>query len=122
MQGRRSGWRRPSDKPRNKRKFSVTWHTRDKDTSATSTASKKIKNSPHFASNTVIGFKYFIVKLSLIFFLESNLICKFCKKDIKFSIIKEGGLGFELNIQCQCDVNRSHPSSPKIGSGYEINR
>ena len=45
-----------------------------------------------------------------------------CGKKVEFAKSELKGLGFQLEIICNCEKSEPIPSSPKIQSGYEINR
>ncbi|KAK2579040.1 hypothetical protein KPH14_002833 [Odynerus spinipes] len=62
-----------------------------------------------------------IVFVSAFTVLSKLVICKECKKQIRFGETASYDLGFELLVQCKCGVNYIN-SSPVIDRAYEINR
>ncbi|KYN07998.1 hypothetical protein ALC62_01024 [Cyphomyrmex costatus] len=105
-----------------KRKFGGNQFTSKKSTASTSASAKKLSKNSDFEVNVDQTLSYCIVNFGLFLVLQDILICKMCKKDIKFSKRAEKGLGFSLSVQCKCDYEVSIPSSPKTNQAYEINR
>lgn len=121
----RGGHKRPSDKPV-KKTFRGNRFTSDKNTDETSTSAKKLKNNEGDLTVSVDQcLRYCIVSFSIFAALQEILLCKYCKKEIKFNKYAEKGLGFDLEVICSCSERSRIPSSPKFvgkGGGYEINR
>ncbi|EZA52865.1 hypothetical protein X777_07984 [Ooceraea biroi] len=53
--------------------------------------------------------------------IAEMLICRKCKRDVKFKECGNRGLGFQLVIACRCGSRKIH-LGPLINTGYEINR
>lgn len=108
---------------RKKKRFSGNRYTSVKNTDKNSTAAKKIDNNdPIFDVTVFPSAMYLFVHWSLFLTLQNNVVCKNCLKDVEFGINNIKGVGFSLDVQCSCEKNLHIPSSPKISSGYEINR
>jgi len=106
-----------------KRKFQGNRFTGDDDIEKTSTASKKIKSGdPDFSVTVHPTAAYVLVHWTLFIALEQSVSCKTCKKNVEFGVSNSKGLGFQLEVMCECKQRKSIPSSPKIKNGYEINR
>ncbi|KYN15554.1 hypothetical protein ALC57_12224 [Trachymyrmex cornetzi] len=106
-----------------KRKFSSNQHTSEQDTSSTSSSASKLsKKSPEFEVNIDQSVQYVIINFALFLTLQTLVICKVCKSDIRFYKYSEKGLGFKLVVQCKCETETCIPSSPEMNTTYEINR
>lgn len=106
-----------------KRSFGGNRHTSDKDTEMTSTAAKKIKDGEtEFDVRIDPSANYSFIHWSVFLTLQTILICKVCKKDIKFYKTNMKTVGYELEVSCGCVKSTLISTSPKIRSGYEINR
>lgn len=104
------------------RKFVGNQHTSKPSTSFTTTSASQLSTNADFNVNCESGFSYCILAFSIVFSaLASMLKCKSCDKDVTFTKTAIRGLGFKINIACDCG-NRGINSSKLIKTGYEINR
>lgn len=103
-----------------KRKFSGDQFSLEQETEFTTTTASKILNETDIFINSDRG--YCIVSfLSVFTALAQIIVCKKCKKDIKFGETGHQGLGFKIVLMCECG-NRSIHSGPLINDkAYEIN-
>ncbi|KAG5870767.1 hypothetical protein JTB14_020571 [Gonioctena quinquepunctata] len=106
-----------------RRSFLGNQHTSNDDTEQTSVAAKKLKNAdPQLEVKIHPLLTYVIVQWSVFATLQQRVVCAKCNKKVEFAKSVEKGLGFELQIICDCEESEPIPSSPKIKNGYEINR
>lgn len=104
------------------RKFFGNQHTTEKRTEFTSTSAKKLSSNSDFDVKVDDIFSYCILSFNLVFpTLASMLKCKTCDSDVKFTRTYIRGLGFRINIECNCG-DRTINSTHVIQSGFEINR
>lgn len=54
--------------------------------------------------------------------LSNFVVCKTCKSKVKFNIIEPKGLGFKIEVQCDCDPTVKIPSSEYDNRTYDINK
>lgn len=105
-----------------RRSFRGNQHTLD-DTENTSSAAEKLRHTDSQLEVTNHPLlTYVIVQWSIFATLQRRVVCVNCGKKVKFGQSDVKGLGFLLDIICHCKKSRPIPSSPKIKSGYEINR
>ncbi|KYQ59592.1 hypothetical protein ALC60_01383 [Trachymyrmex zeteki] len=106
-----------------RRRFCGNRYTSDSNTEKTSSAAKKLKNGdPQFQVTIHPSLAYVIVQWSVFVLLQQRVACVKCGKKVEFGKSDLKGLGFQLEIICDCEKSEPIPSSPKINSGYEINR
>lgn len=106
-----------------KRSFCGNRFTSDGNTEKTSSAAKKLKNNdPQFEVTIHPSLAYVIVQWSVFVLLQQRVACVNCGKKVEFGKSDLKGLGFQLEIICDCEKSEPIPSSPKIKNGYEINR
>lgn len=115
-------------KPRKKRctrrshEFSGNQHTAEHSTSFTSKSAEKLSTNTDFDVKIDEGFSFCILAFQLVFSaLATMLKCKTCDKDVKFTKTSVHGLGFKINVACECG-DRQISSCNNINTGYEINR
>ena len=106
-----------------KRKFHGNQYTRKEDEPVGESASaRKLSTSSTSDITCASKFSYRIIEFVSFFgALSEIIICKDCKKDMKFEEEKIRGLGFKVVISCHCS-RRLISSGPFINNGYEINR
>lgn len=116
----RSSYR--SSKPR-KRRFYGKKSNEERDKSAKESASTRklaSASSDDVPWNRLHGYR--LIEFFTVFTTLSDLvICRECKKTVKFEEAGNRSLGFKLVLMCQCgrrDIN----SSPLINTGFEVNR
>ena len=116
------GSRRPCHGAK-RRSFRGNQFTGDEKINQTSSAAKKLKSGDaQFDVQVIPSAVYVIVHWSLFLSLQKSLICRVCKGNVTFGESNMQGLGFNLNVMCKCNDSQSIPSSPKIHTGFEINR
>lgn len=95
----------------------------EKSTSFTSTSVQKILQSGKLGSYELsVDSVYCFLNFALVFnFLSDNVLCKECNGRIAFSMRDRRGIGFKLNLKCECG-EKTVASCPLIGKAYEINR
>lgn len=104
-----------------KRRFSSNRHT-SQSTASTSTSAEKLlcSQDEEIVVDKTQG--YCILHFVSVFAAISNLVlCKTCKKQIRFNDTSQRGLGFKIAATCECGVSYIN-SGPMIGNAYEINR
>lgn len=116
----KQGESRRAAKPR-KRQFYGKKKQDDKNIQQSASA-KKIRstNSEDIIYNPLHYYKI-VEFLSVFGALAELLICRQCKRDIRFEESGNRGLGFKLIVTCHCGRRAIH-SGPLINTGYEINR
>lgn len=88
-----------------------------------STSAKKLKQSEDMNDIEVNpGFGYRMINFIAVFAGISNVVCKVCKSQVKFTESGKRGLGFKIVVSCEICVQTEIPSGPFIEKGYEINR
>lgn len=106
-----------------KRGFYGNQNTSDSNIQSTSAAAKKLKEAdPELDVTVHPSHAYMIIHWALFLTLQNKILCKDCGKDLEFGKSDQKGLGFQLDVICDCEKKLSIPSSPRIGRGYEINR
>ena len=106
---------------RRSHEFSGNQHTSEHSTEYTSASAKKLSTSD-FDVKLDEGHSYSILSFSLVFSaLASILQCKTCGKDVKFTKTGIRGLGFKINIECECGDQQIN-SCNVINKSFEINR
>lgn len=116
-------WRRPGSVPK-KRKYQENQHSDEVGTDYTSASAAKLEksNDTSFDVSVKQNKGYAIIEFFLVFtMLEQFMKCKTCNSDVSFSKYGQRGLGFKVNVSCDCG-DRKIDSCPMIGTGYEINR
>lgn len=113
---KRYGRKRPHSQPPNRWEF-------EKSKSFTSTSAQKILQSGKLRSYELsVDSVYCFLNFALVFnFLSDNILCKECNGRIAFSMRDRRGIGFKLNLKCECG-EKTVASCPLIGKGYEVNR
>lgn len=102
--------------------FRGNQHTAEQDTTFTSTSAEKLKSNTDFDVKCDDSFNYCILLFPLVFSALANMLkCKTCDKDVVFSKTGIRGLGFKINISCDCG-DRTINSCKLIDKSYEINR
>lgn len=120
--GKKRGTKSPGD-PGIKRKFHGNRYTAEKDVTCVSKSAEKLKNEEDIEVAIDESSTYALLSFTLVFSaLESVLICKACKSDIKFLKKSQVGLGFNLCIKCKCDEFTTINSCPKVRNAFEVNR
>ncbi|KOC59659.1 hypothetical protein WH47_11089 [Habropoda laboriosa] len=107
---------------RKRRAFRGNQHTVEQSTEFVSTSAKKLEGSEDIDFAISKEFSYCILNFFTVFStISACVICKNCKRDVKFYQTTSRGLGFKILMKCSCNevpVN----SSPFIQNAYEINR
>ncbi|CAD7089200.1 unnamed protein product [Hermetia illucens] len=120
--GKKRGTKSPGD-PGIKRKFHGNRYTAEKDVTCVSKSAEKLKNEEDIEVAIDESSTYALLSFTLVFSaLESVLICKACKSDIKFLKKSQVGLGFNLCIKCKCNEFTTINSCPKVRNAFEVNR
>lgn len=120
--GKKRGTKSPGDSGI-KRKFHGNRYTAEKDVTCVSKSAEKLKNEEDIEVAIDESSTYALLSFTLVFSaLESVLICKACKSDIKFLKKSQVGLGFNLCIKCKCDEFTTINSCPKVRNAFEVNR
>ena len=105
-----------------KRKFSGNRYTYEQSTKNTSTAAEKLLRTEYdeITVDNTDGYHFiqFYVVLSAV---STLVVCKNCKKDIKFNKASSRGLGFKIAVSRECGASYVNSGS-MIGNAYEINR
>lgn len=106
-----------------KRRFQGNQSTVEHDINFASTSAEKLANKKTVDDIKISRvFDYCILNFFSVFStISSNVICKICKKEVKFYQTTNRGLGFKIAIQCECD-EKLIESCPFINNAYEINR
>lgn len=92
------------------------------DTAGTSASARKLNSAS--ANDIVVTptHYYRIIEFVTVFGgIAEMLICRQCKQNVTFEESGHRGLGFKINIKCQCD-RISINSGPFINNAFEINR
>lgn len=101
------------------KRFQGNQFTVEQDTSYASTSFEKLKDVDEICINP--GSYYVILNFLNVFnYLSTIVKCKECNSDVNFTRTNERGLGFKLNITCQCSSRRVE-SCPLINQAYEVN-
>ncbi|KAL7290794.1 hypothetical protein TKK_0015538 [Trichogramma kaykai] len=107
---------------RRSHEFTDNQYTADMQTDFTSSSAKKLSSNREFDVKVDETFSYCILAFNLVFSALAELLkCKICNSDVKFTQTNVRGLGFKINIECQCG-DRTINSCPMINTGNEINR
>uniref|UniRef100_A0ABD2X7K0 Mutator-like transposase domain-containing protein n=1 Tax=Trichogramma kaykai TaxID=54128 RepID=A0ABD2X7K0_9HYME len=107
---------------RRSHEFTGNQYTADMQTDFTSSSAKKLSSNREFDVKVDETFSYCILAFNLVFSALAELLkCKICNSDVKFTQTNVRGLGFKINIECQCG-DRTINSCPMINTGNEINR
>ena len=102
--------------------FSGNRYTYEQPTENTSTAAEKPLRTKDDEIKDDHTHGYRFIQFYSAFSAISNLVvCKNCKKDIKFNEASSPGLGFKITVSCECGVSYVN-SGPMIGNDYQINR
>jgi len=105
-----------------KRKFSGNRYTYEQSTANTSTAAEKLLRTEDDEIIVDQTHGYCFIEFFSVFSIISTLVvCKTCKKDIKFNQTSSRGLGFKIAVSCECGDSYVN-SGPMISNAYEINR
>ncbi|KOC69640.1 hypothetical protein WH47_10751, partial [Habropoda laboriosa] len=97
-------------------------YTSEQSSSFTSSSAKKLLQSEDKNLDVDNSHTYRILHFVIVVSTISELvICKICKKDIKFTESSSRGLGFKIAVNCDCGVSYIN-SCPLIANAYEINR
>ena len=105
-----------------KRKFSGNQYTNQQSTASTSTAAENLLPTEDDGITVDHNHGYRFIQFYSVFSAISTLVvCKNCKKDIKFNEASSQGLGFKIAVSCECGVSYVD-SGPMIRNDYEINR
>lgn len=105
-----------------KRQFKGNRYTVEQDTSFTSTSAEKLQNRRDMDVAISKEFGYCILNFFSVFSaIASSVICKICKKNIKFYQTANRSLGFKIVMQCKCGEQLIN-SCPLIDKAFEINR
>jgi len=105
-----------------KRKFSGNQYTYEQSTANTSTAAEKLLRTEDDEIIVDQTHGYCFIEFFSVFSIISTLVvCKTCKKNIKFNQTSSRGLGFKIAVSCECGVSYVN-SGPMISNAYEINR
>jgi len=113
---------RPGHKTK-KRQFRGNRYSSENETEFASTSAKKLRESTDCDVQVDVLQSYCIISfLSIFSKLTEILVCKKCKKEVRFGKTREMGLGFRLIVECSCSTE-SIESCPLIDNrSYEINR
>lgn len=105
-----------------KRKFYGNRYTVEQETSFVSTSAEKLRRTNDNKVSIDQTFGYCIVQFFAVFSGISDLvICRQCRKDVKFNQTSSRGLGFKIAVECECGVSYVN-SSPFVRNAFEINR
>lgn len=106
-----------------KRRFSGNQHTIEQETEYASTSASKLKEQEDNQVALTVGFFYCIFEFVSVFQKISSAVeCKKCHQSVNFSMSSPRGLGFKINMQCQCEKSKKIPSCPYVNSAFEVNR
>ncbi|KAG5897024.1 hypothetical protein JTB14_021747 [Gonioctena quinquepunctata] len=93
-----------------RRSFLGNQHTSNDDTEQTTVAAKKLKNADSQLEVKIHPLlTYVIVQWSVFVTLQQRVVCAKCNKKVEFAKSVEKGLGFQLQIICNC--TRDHDGS-----------
>ena len=110
-------------RPKKRKSFSDFGKIPEKEPKKNESASSK-KIDAHGFENVTSNpmHAYRIIEFFSVFTtLSQFIICRECRKDIKFQETGHRGLGFKLVVTCGCSRSEIN-SGPLINTGYEINR
>lgn len=106
-----------------KRRFHGNQHSKNEsDNLDKSISAKKLRTAS--TDNIIVNplHCYRIIEFLTVFgALAEIVICKVCKRNVKFGECGHRGLGFKIVVSCNCG-HREIISGPLINTGYEINR
>lgn len=119
--GNRSVIYRPS-RPR-KRKVHKKESEEPEETECPSSSRRKLSSVDVFDAEVNNAHTYRIIEFVSVFnMLSQLLICRYCKKDVKFTEAGARGFGFKIVVSCSCKESTCINSGPFINTGFEINR
>ena len=103
-----------------KRRFSGNRYTYEQSTE--STAAERLLRTEDDEITVDHTHEYRFIQFYSVFSAISTLIVyRNCKKDIKFNEASSRGLGFKIDVSCECGVSYVNSGS-MVDNAYEINR
>lgn len=112
----------PRQERQKKRKFYGNRYTAEQETSFASTSAEKLLSSENKEIVVDNTHGYRILEFFSVFSAISALVmCKECKKNVKFNEVSSRGLGFKIAVTCECGTTFIN-SCPMIHNAFEINR
>ena len=91
-----------------KRKFYGNAFTTEKSTTYTSASSKKLRDSNSLGASYNPAIEHVFLSFTQFFFKLSNFVkCNVCDDEITFMKTCVKGLGFQVQLVCNCDTNRT---------------
>lgn len=94
----------------------------DIDSAGPSTSKKKLRSSITNDISVSLSHFYRIISFVSVFdAISAKVICRDCKKSVRFDESGGRGFGFKIVLTCCCG-KQEIPSSPYLNNGFEINR
>jgi len=106
-----------------KRKFHGNQHSNKSDEApAESATARKLTTADHEDVPVNLSHFYRVIEFISVFTaIQEIVICRTCKRGMKFEESGNRGLGFKIAVRCLCGI-RFIQSGPLIRNGYEINK